>query len=228
MISVKELVKESHLQGNYFAPESYVRGDVESGLIENRNGGRLLALPECFLEAMYEGLAEEVGSASEAVLYKCGVWWGKTFYRRFAEEVTQLFGRSLADIDMIEFMQCFQQCWKAHGWGNINLNFDAYKNGFIVVQVQNSAFAKSSPTLDKPKCYTEAGLLSSFFSALTGQKLFCVQTSCESLGADCNYFVLGLSERVKRAEAWLQEKHDHATIMERLCQGQTDRYVSQP
>jgi uncharacterized protein len=226
MISVKELVKESRLTGNYFAPDAYLQGDLESGLIENRGGGRLLALPESFLRAIYEGLEEEVGAASEPVLYKCGAWWGKTFYRRFAEEVSKSLGRPLADIDMIEFLQCFKQCWKTHGWGSIELDFDFYQHGFIVAQIRNSAFAKSSPTLDKPKCFVEAGLLSSFFTGLTGQKLHCIQTTCESMGADCNYFILGLPERVKRAEAWLQEKHDHATIMERLCQSQMDRYLN--
>jgi uncharacterized protein len=226
MISVKELVKESRLTGNYFAPDAYIQGDLESGLIENRGGGRLLALPESFLRAIYEGLQEEVGSAAEPVLYKCGTWWGKTFYRRFAEEVSKSLGRPMADIDMIEFLQCFKQCWKTHGWGNIELDFDFYQHGFIVAQITNSAFAKASPTIDKPKCFVEAGLLSSFFTGLTGQKLHCIQTSCESMGAESNYFVLGLPERVKRAEAWLQEKQDHATIMERLCQSQMDRYLN--
>jgi uncharacterized protein len=226
MISVKELVREAHLPSNYFAPDVYLQGDLEAGLIENRKGARLLALPDPLLRAIYEGLAEEVGAASEAVLYKCGAWWGKTFYRRFAEEVSQHYQQPLADIEMIEFMQCFKQSWKTHGWGKVDLDFNFYQQGYIVVQVWNSAFAASGDGIGKPKCFVEAGLLSSFFSGLTGQKLHCIQTTCESMGATCNHFVLGLPERVTRAEAWLQENHDHATIMERLCQGQMNRYVS--
>ncbi|WP_404783905.1 V4R domain-containing protein [Altericista sp. CCNU0014] len=226
MISVKELVRESHLPSNYFAPDVYLQGDLEAGLIENRDGARLLALPDALLRAIYEGLAEEVGAASESVLYKCGAWWGKTFYRRFAEEVSQHHQKPIADIEMIEFLQCLKQSWKTHGWGKIDLDFDFYQQGFIVVKVWNSAFAKSSPSIGKPKCFVESGLLSSFFSGLTGQKLHCIQTTCESMGAECNHFVLGLPDRVRRAEAWLQENHDHAAIMDRLCQGQVERRVS--
>jgi uncharacterized protein len=226
MISVKELVREAHLPSNYFAPDVYLQGDLEAGLIENRKGARLLALPDPLLRAIYEGLAEEVGAASEAVLYKCGAWWGKTFYRRFAEEVSQHYQQPLADIEMIEFMQCFKQSWKTHGWGKVDLDFSFYQQGYIVVQIWNSAFAASGDGIGKPKCFVEAGLLSSFFSGLTGQKLHCIQTTCESMGATCNHFVLGLPERVTRADAWLQENHDHATIMERLCQGQMNRYIS--
>ncbi len=226
MISVKELVRESHLPSNYFAPDIYLQGDLEAGLIENRGGARLLALPDSLLRAIYEGLAEEVGAASESVLYKCGAWWGKTFYRRFAEEVSTHHQKPIADIEMIEFLQCLKQSWKTHGWGKIDLDFGFYQQGFIVVQVWNSAFAKSSPSIGKPKCFVESGLLSSFFSGLTGQKLHCIQTTCESMGAECNHFVLGLPDRVKRAEAWLQENHDHSDIMNRLCQGQMDRRIS--
>ncbi len=66
-------------------------------------------------------------------------------------------------------------------------------------------------------CFVEAGILSAFFSQLSGRELHCVQTSCESMGTECNRFVLGLSERLKPAESWVEENLDHAAIMERLC-----------
>jgi len=56
MINVADLVKDKYLPGNYFASDAYIKGDFESGLIENRRGDRLLALPETFLKAIYLGL----------------------------------------------------------------------------------------------------------------------------------------------------------------------------
>ena len=41
MINIADLIAESSLPGNYFAPNAYVQGDFESGLIENRQGNRL-------------------------------------------------------------------------------------------------------------------------------------------------------------------------------------------
>ena len=38
----------------------------------------------------------------------------------------------------------------------------------------------------------------------------------ESVGAECNHFVVGLFERLKPVEAWLEEGQDHAEIIERL------------
>lgn len=220
MIDVAELLKEEYLPGNYFAPDAYVQGDAELGLLENRKGARLIALPETLLQGIYAGLEDEVGPAAGLVLFQCGQWWGKYFYRRFVEEVSEYYGRPLAQMEMVEFVQCLKQCWRTYGWGIIELDFDFYQQGFLVVSVSNSAFAQAAQGKSRPNCFAEAGLLSVFFSQLTGQTLHCVQTSCESMGAEHNTFVLGLPERVKVAEAWLEEGHDHATVMERLCHNQ--------
>ena len=218
MIAVADLLKDRPLPGNYFAPDAYVQGDFELGLIENRQGARLLALPEPLLQAIYAGLEQEIGQAAGLVLFNCGSWWGKNFYRRFGEEVSEYYGKPLAQMEMVEFLQCLKQCWKTYGWGTIDLDLNYYQQGFLVVKVWNSAFAEAIPSENRPLCFLEAGILSAFFSQLTGRDLHCVQTSCESMGAECNHFLLGLSGRLKPAEAWLEEGQDHATIMERLCQ----------
>lgn len=217
MISVADLVKEKPLKGNYFAPSAYVQGDFELGLLETRLGSRLIALPEVFLQGVYEGLNEELGQASGVVLYNCGKWWGKSFYRRFLQEVSEYYETPLAQMEMVEFLSCFKQCWKTHGWGVIEFNFDYYSQGFILVQTVNSPFAQAAPQNQGFACQLEAGVLTSFFSQLTGENLLAIQTSCESMGASANYFIIGLEERMKSAKAWLEEGHDHELVMKLLC-----------
>ena len=230
MIAVADLLNKDRLPGNYFAPDAYVQGDFELGLLENRQGNRLIALPDTLLQALYSSLEEEVGAAAGLVMFQCGHWWGKYFYRRFAEEVSTYYGTPLAEMEMVEFLQCLKQCWKTYGWGNLNLDFGYYDQGFIIATVENSAFAevrqKSDTPAEKPACYAEAGLLSTFFSQLTGQDLHCVQTACESMGAAQNVFILGLEERLKVAEACIEEQQDHDTAMMRL--GLDQPVVSEP
>ena len=218
MINVADLISESSLPGNYFAPNAYVQGNFESGLIENRQGGRLLALPNALIKGLYNGLASEVGSAAGIVLFKCGKKWGKNFFRRFSEELSQFYQKSVQEMEMIELVQCIKQCWKAHGWGIIELNFSYYEQGFIEIQVKNSAFIQSVESPEKPSCFVEAGLLSAFFSELSGTQLHCMQTSCESLGASSNLFILGLAKRLKPAEKMVEQKKNHDVIMQSLCQ----------
>ena len=216
MINVADLISESRIPGNYFASEVYAQGDFESGLIENRQGGRLLALPDNLLQGLYQGIAAELGSATGIVLYNCGKKWGKNFYRRFSEEVSSYYERNVADMEIIELLQCLKQCWKAHGWGIIEPGFEHYQSGFLEVKITHSAFAKTVAEPEQPSCFIEAGLLSAFFSELSGAELHCVQTTCESLGADSNQFILGLAKRLEPAEAMIAQGQTHTAILQSL------------
>jgi predicted hydrocarbon binding protein len=216
MISVADLLTDSRVPGNYFAIDAYVRGDLEMGLLENRQGDRLLALPETLIQAIYSGLDKETGQATRLVLFNCGRWWGKNFYARFCEQLTSYYKIAPADMPMIEFLQALQQCWIVHGWGTIDLDQTYQNRGFLVVDIRNSPFAKHAPAWNQPVCFLEAGILSAFFSQLTGRDLHCIQTTCESMGADCNRFILGLPKRLEPAETMVTNL-DHHAIMQQLC-----------
>jgi len=132
MVSVADLLVDGRLPGNYFAHDLYVKGSTELGLLENRRGDRLLAIPEALLKAIYSGLDKETGQASKLVLYNCGRWWGKNFYARFCEELHDYFDQPMADLSMAEFLQSLQQCWKTHGWGQIHLDVTYRDQGFMM------------------------------------------------------------------------------------------------
>jgi predicted hydrocarbon binding protein len=218
MINIANLAKERSSLGNYFAPDAYVKGEFEFGLIENRHGSRLLALPTTLLQAIYSGLEAEVGTeGSGVVMFNCGRWWGKSFFKRFAEEIGEYYGKPIAQMEVVELIQCVKQCWKTHGWGILDINFDFYQRGFIVANITNSAFAAIAPQSKKPTCFFESGILSAFFSQLSGRTLHCVQVVCESTGAEHNTFVIGLAERLEPVEAWREEGHDYNKILELLC-----------
>jgi uncharacterized protein len=221
MISVAEIIEKERLTGNFFSPDAYLQGDFETGLIESRGGARLIALPEVLLQGLFAGLEEEVGQASSIVLFKCGYRWGKNFYRRFGEEISEYYGKNLAQMEMAEFLECLKQCWKTYGWGLLDLEFKYYQQGFLIAKTKNSPFIEVAPPGKKPVGFADAGILSGFFSQLTGTELHCIQTACESLKAPCNYFVLGLASRINPIDAWLEEGQDHVAIMSRLCPAQT-------
>ncbi|WP_448571081.1 V4R domain-containing protein [Trichothermofontia sp.] len=226
MVSVADLLIDNRIPSNFFVADAYVHSDLELGLLENRRGARLLAMPEPLLQAIYAGLYKETGQATRLVLFNCGRWWGKNFYARFCEDLTDYHHQPLADLPMIEFLQSLQQCWQTHGWGRIDLDQTYQQRGFLLIKIWDSPFAKHaiavssvdpSAATKRPVCFLEAGVLSSFFSQLTGRDLHCVQTTCESLGADCNTFVLGLRDRLLAAEEMANQNVDHATIMQSLC-----------
>ena len=167
MIAVADLLNRPQSPGNHFAFDAYVEGDFELGLITNRHGSRLLALPHTLLASIQASLTYEVGDSSRLVLFQCGKWWGKNFYRRFNEEVSQYYGKPLAQLEMVEFLQCLKECWKTYGWGLLEIDVSYYNQGFLVAITRNSSFAATRPAADqlsdKPVCYAEAGLFSAFF-----------------------------------------------------------------
>lgn len=216
MISVADLLT-NRIPANYYTSEVYVRGDLEMGLLESRRGDRLLALPETLLQAIYTGLDKETGQASKLVLFNCGRWWGKKFFNRLRDELTDYYGVPIVDMTMADFLQCLKQCWATYGWGKFEIDQSYHHRGFLVVQTWNSPFANQAPKTGLPVCFLEAGILASLFSHLSGKELSCIQTSCESMDADCNRFVIGLKKRLDPAEALVENHLDHESIMPKLC-----------
>lgn len=218
MVLVADLLADNTLTANYFATDVYVHGTLELGLLENRRGDRLLALPDTLIRAIYAGLDKETGQASMLVLYNCGRWWGKNFYTRFCEELTDYHNRPVNSLSMAEFMQALQQCWLTHGWGQISLDTSYRSQGLLVLKIRASAFIYHAPKLERPVGFLETGALQAFFSQLSGQSLHCVQTTCESLGAEENCFVLGVKERLVMAERGVEQRLSHTEIMQLLVE----------
>jgi len=218
MVSAADLLIDGRLPGNYFAPDLYVRGSTELGLLENRRGDRLLAIPEPLLQAIYAGLEKETGQASKLVLYNCGRWWGKNFYARFCEELHDYFNLPMADLSMAEFLQSLQQCWKTHGWGQIHLDVTYRDQGFMVIEIWHSAFTAFATQSQTASGDLERGIIEIFFTQLTGRELRCVQTSCTAKGDDCNRFVIGLEKRLEPVASLLMQGQSHQAVMQTLTQ----------
>jgi predicted hydrocarbon binding protein len=218
MVSVADILVDGRLPGNYFASDLYVRGSTELGLLENRRGDRLLAIPNPMLQAIYAGLDKETGQASKMVLYNCGRWWGKNFYARFCEELNDYHNQPLANLSMAEFLLSLQQCWKTHGWGQIKLDTAYRDQGFLCIETWHSPFTAVAPQTQTPSGDLERGILEIFFTQLTGQELRCVQTSCTSKGDDCNRFVLSLEKRLQAVEGMVASGQSHQNIMQNLTQ----------
>lgn len=164
MIEINNLLIKPQLPGNYFAYDAYVKGDLELGLLENRLGGRLLGLPSTLLEAIYTGLEQETGQAARLVLFNCGRWWGKNFYVRFCEEISEYYDKTVAQMEMIEFIQCLQQCWKTHGWGTFDLDAQYTNTGFLILITKNSPFASVAKDWNRPVCFWKLEFLAPFLA----------------------------------------------------------------
>lgn len=216
MISVVDLIKENRIPANFFDYNAYIKGDLEIGILENRRGDRLIAVPDTLISALYAGLAKETGQASRLVLFNCGKWWGKNFYTRFTESLEEYYSQSLAEMNMITFVQSIKECWQTHGWGKFEFDPQYQAQGLIFVKTTNSPYVRELAGNTMPTGYLESGILTSFFTRLTGRELLAVQTTCESLGASCNTYIIGLPDRLQIVDSFLSEGLNHEAILQRL------------
>jgi len=138
MIDVNSLIGSRPLKGNYFAPDVYLQGDNEFGLLENRSGARLIALPDTLLKGLFTALEAELGAGAGITLFSCGRNWGTAFYKRFADELALYYGEPVQEMEMVQFLQTLKQCWKSHGWGVLDIDLKYYQQGFIVAEVSNT------------------------------------------------------------------------------------------
>ena len=211
------------LTANYFAPRHYVQSDLQSCLLQNRQGDRLIALPECFFMALDEALYEETGQAASFALYTCGTIWGEGFYQRFADQVTARDGLPVHQMPLIPFLLAMREYFAVHGFGLLGLDFSKRERGVLIATLANSIVAPntlppSSGGRDKaPACHLEAGILAGWFSAWTEEPLTCLQTACMSKGAPRNIFLLAKESRLQPVKAWVQSALTHEEILERFC-----------
>jgi uncharacterized protein len=206
------------LTSNYFAPRHYIQSDLKSCLLQNRQGERLIALPEHFFLALDEALYEETGQAASFALYTCGTIWGEGFYQRFASQMTSRYGLPISQLQVIPFLLAMREYFAVHGFGLLGLNLARRKQGVLIVTLDNSIIAPNTrPNPALPACHLEAGILGGWFSAWTGEALTCIQTTCMTKGAPRNVFLVAKAARLQPVRAWVQSALTHDEILERLC-----------
>ncbi|MEN9222573.1 MAG: V4R domain-containing protein [Thermostichus sp. BF3_bins_97] len=225
MTTLQEILQEQILPGHCFSPAYYIRPDIHTGMLASRGGYRLAAFPMPLLEALYSGLRYETGQAARVILYNCGRDWGEEFFRRFEDELSRYHNQPLQELPMGILLDALSDLWATHGWGRLELDFSAGDQGLVQATVRNSGFAlaarasfspEESSTPREPAGYLESGVLASLFSLLSGRELICVQTTCESLGADQNRFLIGTPQRLHSCEEWVRKGLSHDEILDRL------------
>jgi uncharacterized protein len=204
------------IPGNYFAPQAYVRSDLQSALLQDRTGERLIALPESFLLAMDETFHQETGKAAPFALYTCGSFWGEGFCQRFHQTLEQLHKKTIAQVSLIDYLLAMRQVFATHGFGMLDLDFTHYKQNLMTASISKSIVAPNTIKGSAPACHLEAGIFAGWFSILTAQRFGAVQTECISQGAKSNRFLMLEAERLAEARRAVSKGITHTQLIVQL------------
>lgn len=203
---------------NYFQSAEYLRSKVRGTALELGYGGVGMMANEDFIVGLQEGLEAEVGEASAVIMYQCGLEWGRLDMQRFEGRVAEEFGRKMRQMNVQFVLETWWWPLTAAGWGSWRVDLARVRQGYIMVDLYESAVAKSLEQVGKPVCHLYAGMLAGAMSGLVRNELSCIEIQCYAMGEDNCRFLIGNEARVDAAEFWLNEGASAQDIARRLAE----------
>lgn len=223
LITLEHPLKKKYPQKHHhYCLEDFFSFHTKSGAITDWNECRNVLASEDFIIGLIEGLEEEVGSASGVVMYQIGKQWGlkdADFFRQWFLDEYQ-YGLELSQLNLAYVLEAWWWPFTSQGWGNWDVDMSEQKNGFMFVNIYDSAVARTLGDVGKPVCHIYAGLLAGFFSSLVNKYLNCIEIQCYSMGETYCKFLLGKQERIDAATFWQNEGATAKDIEKRLFNGE--------
>lgn len=210
-------VGQQAIKHNYFNQQDFFRYDEGAGVVRTRNAQRAFHVSEDFIIALQHGLEQEVGDASAVVMYKCGYQWGIGDLKAFEANISREFGREAQDMNLQFIMECWWWPLQTMGWGCWEIDFESKRDqGLVIINLYDSAVAKSLGEVGKPVCYLYAGLFAGALSQLSRRSLSGIEIQCYAMGATYCRFLVGAEKRINAVEFWLEEGATASDVIRKL------------
>ena len=105
---------------------------------------------------------------------------------------------------------------QAMGWGSWEVDFTKNEQGIVLINVYDSAVAKSLGEVGKPVCYLYAGMFAGVLTHLSRRPLSGIEIQCYAMGANYCRFIVGAEKRVNAVEFWLEEGASAGDVIAKL------------
>jgi len=204
----------------HYSFEDFFAFDNNNGTIVDWNKERNILVSEDFIIGLIEGLEEEVGSAASVVMYNIGKEWGTRDAQFFQNWFSKEYNYNLETLNFLYLLEAWWWPFTTQGWGNWEVDLSEQKNGFMFVNIFDSAVARTLGDVGKPVCHIYAGLLAGFFSSLVKKDLNCIEIQCYAMGETYCKFLLGKQDRIDAATFWQTEGASARDIEKRLVHGE--------
>ncbi len=206
---------------NHYNRSDFFRFDRRKGILVDWHGGRNVLVSEDFITGLQQGLEEEVGDASASLMYTVGEEWGRKDGSAFAMWYENEYRRKVKQSNVMFLMETWWWPLAAQGWGRWEVDLEGRKQGFIFINLFDSAVARTLGNVGKPVCHLYAGLFAGFFSNMVERPLNAIEIQCYSMGETYCKFLLGSKDRIDAAAFWLNEGASAAEITQKLRSGAT-------
>jgi len=205
------------MKHNYYNLEDFLRYDRKTGTVRTFNDQPAYHVSEDFIMGLQAGLDEEVGDASAVVLYKCGYEWGLADMKRFETSMYREFGRDVQDMNLQFVMEEWWWPLQVSGWGAWEIDFESKRDqGLTIINLYDSAVAKTLGDIGKPVCFLYAGLFAGMLTHLSRRSLSGIEIQCYAMGATYCRFLIGSRKRIDPVEFWLEEGATASDVLRKV------------
>ncbi len=205
---------------NHYSFKDFFQFEADKGTIVDWNNAQNILATEDFIIGLVEGLEEEVGEASAAIMYTIGCEWGQKDAFFFEKWFEKEFDRPVRQASLMFLLETWWWPFTAQGWGRWEVDMSDRQQGFMFINLFDSALARTLGDIGKPVCHLYAGLFSGFFTEMVKKQLGCIEIQCYSMGETYCKFLLGGQERIDAASFWLNEGATAKDIEKRLRSGE--------
>lgn len=205
---------------SHYSFKDFFQFEADKGTIVDWNDAQNILATEDFIIGLVEGLEEEVGEASAAIMYTIGCEWGQKDAFFFEKWFEKEFDRPVRQASLMFLLETWWWPFTAQGWGRWEVDMSDRRQGFMFINLFDSALARTLGDIGKPVCHLYAGLFSGFFTEMVKKQLGCIEIQCYSMGETYCKFLLGGQERIDAASFWLNEGATAKDIEKRLRSGE--------
>jgi predicted hydrocarbon binding protein len=204
---------------NYYLERLYITANVETGVLYNRAGRRMLALTNDFLIGLHRALEKECGSKTEQVLHRCGKRWGRDFGKGMDAEWTLFYEHPAREFPVAFFQSLLIQEFGQNGWGLLDLDYQYFDKGVIQLSLQGAIMSDIyRDDITYSADALTAGILAGLFSHFLGRDVDCVQSQCAKQGHSSSLFLLSSPERIATIRDQGVDGKAHANILNTLLE----------
>lgn len=219
--NIPHLLKQKYPEKHaHFQFQEFFHFNAQQGTVVDWNEARNIFVTEDFIVGLIDGLEQEVGEASGLVMYTMGYQWGIKDAKFFQQWFEKEYKKNVREVNTLFMLEAWWWPFIAQGWGNWEVDMSEQKNGFMFINIFDSAVARSLGDVGKPVCHIYAGLFAGFFSEMVKKPLNCIEIQCYAMGETYCKFLLGRKEQVDAAVFWQNEGATARDIEKKMHDGE--------
>ncbi len=202
---------------DYYSSGTYMIANVETGVLCNRSGRRMIALTNDFLIGLHRALEKECGDRVASVLKHCGRKWGKNFGKGLEDEWSAFYACPAKQFPMAFFQQLLIQEFAHNGWGILQIHHEYLDRGVLVIQLDGAIMsAITEGELGYPKDILTCGILAGLFSYFMETDLDGLQTIQTNSSKSKSSFLLADASRIANVQSNSSGETNHDKLLELL------------